>query len=65
MEIHPDLSDILDKFCTFDHELREKYLLYAKNLIEKHSVIVYKGVEYRMIDDLQVDLEAECREGAQ
>lgn len=60
--IHPDLTEILAKFCDWDYVVQRRYLNYAKKMIQEQTVVTYKGIEYRLIDDLQCDLEAECLE---
>lgn len=58
--IYPDLTPVLEKFCEWDYITRHKYLRYAAALISQNQRVIYEGVEYHNIEDLKVDLEAEC-----
>jgi len=58
----PDLTQKLNKFCKVHETEQYLLLLFAGRMIKEKKVIIYKGIEYRLLDDLQVDLEAECLE---
>lgn len=60
--ITPDLTEILDKYCDWDYIVRNKYLRYAAAIIKQSGKLTYKGIDYIHIEDLKVDLEAECFE---
>ena len=60
--IQNDLTEILSSYCKWDENVKERHLKYAEELIQRHSVVIYKDVDYRLIDDLKVDLDSECLE---
>jgi len=59
-EVYPDLTEILNKYCEWDYIVRNKYLRYAAALITQHHRVVFREIEYHHIEDLKVDLDAEC-----
>lgn len=60
--LYPDLTEILHAYCEWDYIVRNKYLRYASALMKQQTKVVYKGITYHNIDDLKVDLDAECYE---
>ena len=58
--IKSDLTEILNGYCDWDSVVRKKYINYASKLIDEQKVITYKDIDYHNIEDLMVDLEAEC-----
>jgi hypothetical protein len=58
--IQTDLTEVLKAYCGWDNIVRDKHLRYAETIIEQHTIVIYKGVEYRLLEDLKVDLDAEC-----
>lgn len=63
--IQTDLTEVLKSYCKWDYVAKERYLRYAEELLQKHEVVIYKGVDYRLLEDLKVDLDFECREQQQ
>lgn len=59
--IRNDLTEVLRKYGEWDLSTREKYLSYAANLMAQRKVVMYKDIEYHHIEDLKVDLEADCQ----
>lgn len=60
--IKADLTAILKDYREWDFVVRRKYLNYASKLINEQKTVTYKGIDYRHVEDLKVDLEAECFE---
>ena len=60
--INADLTEVLKDYCDWDFVVRRKFLNYASKMISDQGSIVYKGIEYRLLEDLKVDLDAECLE---
>ncbi|HMV09242.1 MAG TPA: hypothetical protein PKJ48_20385 [Cyclobacteriaceae bacterium] len=58
--IYPDVTDVFKDYCSWDLVSRRKYLRYAVRLMNEHGKIAFKDVEYHNIEDLTVDLDADC-----
>jgi hypothetical protein len=63
--IQTDLTEVLKSYCKWDDVVKERYLRYAEELIQQHKVVIYKGIDYRLLEDLKVDLDFECKEQQQ
>jgi len=60
--INADLTEVLKDYRDWDFVVRRKFLNYANKMINDQGSIVYKGIVYRLPEDLKVDLDAECLE---
>lgn len=60
--INADLTEILKFYCEWDFVVRRKHLNYASKMITDQGSVIYKDITYRHIEDLKVDLDAECFE---